>query len=137
MKQKRKIFEYRRIYKLLLVLHNQKQSNWKLEKIFRCCPLVERKTFIGANLNQENLIFSSLSLYAIIQSHISLTLQNWFLLSFVMKWKWEMSMSLKTLERHKDCSSLCVWDTDSYRRYLAEWNRREINIWFPMECDGH
>lgn len=49
-------------------------------------------------------------------------------------WKWEMSMSIKMLERHKDNSTMYVWNTDSFKKNFGSSNWEEINISFPEVC---
>lgn len=49
-------------------------------------------------------------------------------------WKWEMSMSIKMLERRKDNSAMYVWNTDSFKKKFGSSNWGEINISFPEVC---
>lgn len=47
-----------------------------------------------------------------------------------------MSMSIKMLERHKDHSTMYVWNTDSFKKNFGSSNWEEINtgILFPEVC---
>lgn len=101
----------------------------------RSYSVVERSQFTGTSENRQNFFFVRFSGTQLSKEVTSFSrFENWFLLSFVMMWKWEMSMSIKMLERHKDHSTMYVWNTDSFKKNFGSSNWEEINISFPEVC---
>lgn len=100
----------------------------------RSYSVFERSQFTGTSENRQNFFFVRFSGTQLSKEVTSFSrFENWFLLSFVMMWKWEMSMSIKMLERHKDHSTMYVWNTDSLRRTLAALTGKKL-IFHSQKC---